>query len=213
MAKKPIGPFTGRIYNHNRDFKNLKMDPYTGKEDPVMHVTAFQSAYNGRGYIDEDWCHAFVNTLTQEAMLWFYQLEPESIDSYEQLVEAFTTEYATKFSFFYSVGELTGFQQTTGERLADYMERFKAAYRRCNTKDDIRAAQIFRDGLEPGEFLRELNSTSTVFTYTELMSRTSQYARSYYLTYERKSHLNEMHKGGKASTVVVDPTGDKRKQE
>lgn len=45
------------------------------------------------------------------------------------------------------------------------------------------------------------------------MSRTSQYARSYYLTYERKSQLNEMHKGNKASMVTVDPTGDKRKQE
>ena len=52
-------------------------------------------------------------------MLWFYQLEPKSIDSYEQLVEAFTTEYAMKSSFFYSVGELTGFQQGTDERLAD----------------------------------------------------------------------------------------------
>ena len=40
------------------------MDSYTGKEDPVMHVTSFQSAYNGKGYTDEDWCHAFVNTLT-----------------------------------------------------------------------------------------------------------------------------------------------------
>ncbi|KAK9923533.1 hypothetical protein M0R45_031945 [Rubus argutus] len=82
MAKKPVGPFTKIIHDHNRDFKNLKMDSYTGKEDPVMHATAFQSACNGKGYTDEDWCHAFVNTLTQEAMLWFYQLEPESIDSY-----------------------------------------------------------------------------------------------------------------------------------
>lgn len=213
MAKKPVGPFTKRIHDHNRDFKNLKMDSYTGKEDPVMHATAFQSAYNGKGYTDEDWCHAFVNTLTQEAMLWFYQLEPESIDSYEQLVEAFTTEYATKSSFFYSVGELTGFQQGTDERLADYMERFKTAYRRCTTKDDIRAAQIFRDGLVPGEFLRKLNSTNAVLTFTELMNRANQYARSYYLTYERKSQLNAMHKASATSASTTDPTGEKRKQE
>jgi hypothetical protein len=213
MAKQPIGPFTKRIHGHNRDFKNLKMDSYTGKEDPVMHVTAFQSAYNGKGYTDEDWCHAFVNTLTQEAMLWFYQLEPESIDSYEQLVEAFTAEYATKSSFFYSVGELTGFQQNKSERLADYMERFKAAYRRCTAKDDVRAAQIFRDGLEPGEFLRKLNSSDAVLTYTELMNRAGQYARSYYLTYERKSQLNAMHKAGTVSAPVQDTAGDKRKQE
>jgi hypothetical protein len=208
MAKKPVGPFTKRIHDHNRDFKNLKMDSYTGKEDPVMHVTAFQSAYNGKGYTDEDWCHAFVNTLTQEAMLWFYQLEPESIDSYEQLVEAFTTEYATKSSFFYSVGELTGFQQGTSERLADYMERFKTAYRRCTTKDDVRAAQIFRDGLVPGEFLRKLNSTNAVLTFAELMNRANQYARSYYLTYERKSQLNAMHKAGEAAIATTDPTGE-----
>ncbi|KAK9951507.1 hypothetical protein M0R45_006945 [Rubus argutus] len=146
-------------------------------------------------------------------MLWFYQLEPESIDSYEQLVEVFTAEYATKSNFFYSVGELTGFLQNENERLADYMERFKAAYRRCSAKDDVRAAQIFRDGLEPGEFLRKLNSSNVVLTYTELMNRASQYARSYYLTYERKSQLNAMHKAGTASAPVQDTAGDKRKHE
>ncbi|KAK9903173.1 hypothetical protein M0R45_001184 [Rubus argutus] len=185
MAKQPIGSFTKRIHGYNRDFKNIKMDSYTGKEDPVMHVTAFQSAYN----------------------------EPESIDSYEQLVEVFTAEYATKSSFFYSVGELTGFQQNQNEPLTDYMEQFKAAYRRCTAKDDVRAAQIFRDGIEPGEFLRKLNSSDAVLTYTELMNRAGQYVRSYYLTYERKSQLNAMHKTGTVSAPVQDTAGDKRKQE
>ncbi|KAK9942841.1 hypothetical protein M0R45_008489 [Rubus argutus] len=119
MAKQPIGPFTKRIHGHNRDFKNLKMDSYTGKEDP------------------DDACDRL----------------PVS------LVEVFTAEYATKSSFFYSVGELTGFQQNRYERLADYMERFKAAYRRCTAEDDVRAAQIFRDGLEPVEFLRKTHSS------------------------------------------------------
>lgn len=41
------------------------MDSYTSKEDPVMHMNVFQSTYNDNKYSDEDWCHAFVNTLTR----------------------------------------------------------------------------------------------------------------------------------------------------
>ena len=78
------------------------------------------------------------------------------------------------------------------------MERFKTAYRRCTTKD---------------EFLRKLNSTNAVLTFAELMNRANQYARSYYLTYERKSQLNAMHKASAASASVTDHTGEKRKQE
>ncbi|GKA35815.1 hypothetical protein Tco_0722306 [Tanacetum coccineum] len=39
------------------------------------------------------WCHMFNSTLTRSAMVWFDDLPPESIDSYDDLKKAFLANY------------------------------------------------------------------------------------------------------------------------
>lgn len=92
-------------------------------------------------------------------MLLFYQLEPKYIDNYKQLVEAFNIKFQTEFTFFYSVGELTSFQQDPDECLANYMECFMASYWHYTAKDNVvSATQFFKEDLLPDNFLLTVNS-------------------------------------------------------
>ncbi|GJV51800.1 reverse transcriptase domain-containing protein [Tanacetum coccineum] len=88
-------PFTSRIRHF--DFPKTRMPShvktYNGSEDPEDHLKIFQAAAKTERWAMLTWCHMFNSTLTGNARVWFDDLPPESIDSYNDLREAFLKNY------------------------------------------------------------------------------------------------------------------------
>ncbi|GJX08526.1 hypothetical protein Tco_0196458 [Tanacetum coccineum] len=66
---------------------------YDGSEDPKDHLKIFQVAAKVERWAMPTWCHMFNSTLTRNVRVWFDDILPESIDSYDNLKEAFLANY------------------------------------------------------------------------------------------------------------------------
>ncbi|GJR29266.1 reverse transcriptase domain-containing protein [Tanacetum coccineum] len=88
-------PFTYRIRHF--DFPKTRMPShvktYNGSEDPENHLKIFKAAAKTEMWAMLTWCHMFKSTLTGNARVWFDDLPPESINSYNDLREAFLKNY------------------------------------------------------------------------------------------------------------------------
>nr|GEY63254.1 reverse transcriptase domain-containing protein [Tanacetum cinerariifolium] len=66
---------------------------YDGSEDPEDHLKIFQAAAKVERWAMPTSCHMFNATLTGSARVWFDDLPPESVDSYDDLKEAFMSNF------------------------------------------------------------------------------------------------------------------------
>ncbi|GJQ89731.1 reverse transcriptase domain-containing protein [Tanacetum coccineum] len=66
---------------------------YDKSEDPEDHLKIFQAVAKVERWAMPTWCHMFNSTLTGNARDWFDDLLSESIDSYDNLKEAFLANY------------------------------------------------------------------------------------------------------------------------
>ncbi|GKB79817.1 reverse transcriptase domain-containing protein, partial [Tanacetum coccineum] len=72
------------------------------------------------------WCHMFNSTLTGNARVWFDDLPPESIDSYDDLREAFLKNYLQQKKCIRDPIVLHNIKQRDGESTEDFIQRYKS---------------------------------------------------------------------------------------
>ncbi|GKA44451.1 reverse transcriptase domain-containing protein, partial [Tanacetum coccineum] len=72
------------------------------------------------------WCHMFNSTLTENARVWFDDLPPESIDSYNDLREAFLKNYLQQKKCIRDPIVLHNIKQRDGESTEDFIQRYKS---------------------------------------------------------------------------------------
>ncbi|GKC27055.1 reverse transcriptase domain-containing protein [Tanacetum coccineum] len=72
------------------------------------------------------WCHMFNSTLTGNARVWFDKLPKESVNSYEDLREAFRENYLQQKKHIKDPVDIHHIKQKDGECTEDFMERYKA---------------------------------------------------------------------------------------
>nr|GEZ69295.1 reverse transcriptase domain-containing protein [Tanacetum cinerariifolium] len=86
-VREETDPFTPRIRYF--DFPKIRMPShikmYDGSDDPDGHLKIFQAAAKTKWWAMPTWCHMINYTLTGNARVWFDDLPPESIDSYDDL--------------------------------------------------------------------------------------------------------------------------------
>jgi len=70
------------------------------------------------------WCKVFPISLKEEALNWFTQLPPNSMDSFKALATKFSTQYDTSRPHNKSFLALFNVRQEKGEPLRTFMERF-----------------------------------------------------------------------------------------
>nr|GEW14726.1 reverse transcriptase domain-containing protein [Tanacetum cinerariifolium] len=66
---------------------------YDGSEDPEVHLNLFQAATKVERWAMPTWCHMFNSTLTGFVRVWFDDLPLESVDSYDDLRNAFLANF------------------------------------------------------------------------------------------------------------------------
>ncbi|GJZ65271.1 reverse transcriptase domain-containing protein, partial [Tanacetum coccineum] len=98
----------------------------SSSEDPEDHLKIFQAAAKTERWAMPTWCHMFNSTLTGNARVWFDDLPPESIDSYNDLREAFLKNYLQQKKCIRDPIVLHNIKQRDGESTEDFIQRYKS---------------------------------------------------------------------------------------
>lgn len=99
MQNKPFStinsPFAASIKDKplSPKFKMLSIDTFDGTTNPVDHLKAYKPLMILYVFPDEITRHAFPVMLKGSALLWFSQLKPDSVTSFDQLSESFLSYF------------------------------------------------------------------------------------------------------------------------
>lgn len=89
-----------------------------------MHLVHYRQLMGLYGYDEAMMCKAFPVSLQGIGLVWFNQLQPSSIGSFEELEEAFTTRFVTSSTQSKTIDALVGLKRQSGEKLRKYAERY-----------------------------------------------------------------------------------------
>ncbi|GJZ08898.1 reverse transcriptase domain-containing protein [Tanacetum coccineum] len=102
------------------------------------------------------WCHMFNLTLIGNARVWFDKLPKESIDSYEDLREAFRENYRQQIKHIKDPVEIHHIKQRDGESTEDFMERYKEEVLDVEGASECMKISRFMHGITHPELIKLL---------------------------------------------------------
>ncbi|GKF03290.1 reverse transcriptase domain-containing protein, partial [Tanacetum coccineum] len=76
------------------------------------------------------WCHMFISTLTRSARVWFDDLPPEFIDSYDDLKKAFLANYLQQKKCIKDPVKIHHIKQREGKSTEDFVQRVTTTFLR-----------------------------------------------------------------------------------
>nr|GEV70280.1 reverse transcriptase domain-containing protein [Tanacetum cinerariifolium] len=149
--------FTPQICNfessqRKRMPNNVKM--YDGTGDPKDHVKIFR----------------------QQHRVWFDELPPESIDSYNDLKAAFLAYFMQQNKYVKDPVEIHNIKQKDKETIEDFMERFKVETGRMKGAPECMRISGFMHGVNNPELTKRLNE-HVPKTMKEMMITTTAFIR------------------------------------
>ncbi|CAA7047862.1 unnamed protein product [Microthlaspi erraticum] len=179
LADTRRSPLTRRLRQielHER--VRLKIDSYTGEEDPKKWLTAFNLAMRREKYKSYDereanYCQVFVEHMAKDALTWFSNLPAESIDNFDDLTNAFLKHYSMHMTRI--TRNMFTTTQTQGEPLRSFMERFKQAARDTGDMPDSVPLEALRNGLWYDSKFKEDLSLKPPATLEDAFHRSRNY--------------------------------------
>ncbi|GJQ99675.1 reverse transcriptase domain-containing protein [Tanacetum coccineum] len=153
-------PFTPRIRYFDlpkRIHMPSHVKTYDGSEDPEDHLKIFQAVANVERWAMPTWCHMFNSTLTGNARVWFDDLPPESIDSYDDLKEAFLANYLQQKKCINDPVEIHHIKHKEGESTEDFVRRFKIESRDVKGAPEVMRISGFMHGITNPELIKRLH--------------------------------------------------------
>nr|GEZ28153.1 reverse transcriptase domain-containing protein [Tanacetum cinerariifolium] len=122
-SKDSRDPFTPwiRYFDFPKPRMPNHIKTYKGSEDPEDHLKIFHAAAKTKRWAMPTWCHMFNSTLTGNARVWFDDLPPESIGSYDDLKKAFLENYLQQKKYIKHPIELYNIRQQDGEFTKDFI--------------------------------------------------------------------------------------------
>ncbi|XP_024022147.1 uncharacterized protein LOC112091828 [Morus notabilis] len=97
---------------------------YDGRSDPDDHLEVYMGHMVLHGYPEEVMCRAFRNHLSDSARRWFRSLKPNSITSWDDLKNAFLTQFIGVKKYIPLKQNLSRVYQGPKESLKDWIARF-----------------------------------------------------------------------------------------
>ncbi|GKA36022.1 reverse transcriptase domain-containing protein [Tanacetum coccineum] len=153
-------PFTPRICYFDlpkRTRMPSHVKTYDGSEDPEDHLKIFQAAAKVKRWAMPTWCHMFNSTLTGSARVWFDDLPPESVDSYDDLKEAFLANFRQQKKCIKDPVEIHHIKQREGESTEDFVRRFKIESRDVKGAPEVMRISGFMHGITNPELIKRLH--------------------------------------------------------
>ncbi|KAG8390921.1 hypothetical protein BUALT_Bualt01G0133900 [Buddleja alternifolia] len=127
-----------------------KLQQFDGKGNPKQHVAHFMETCNNAGTDGDLLVKQFVRSLKGNAFDWYVNLEPESIDSWDQMEREFLNHfYSTHRTV--SMIEFTNAKQWKDEPVVDYINRWRALSLNCKDKlSEISSVEMCIQGMHWG---------------------------------------------------------------
>ncbi|GJW04839.1 reverse transcriptase domain-containing protein [Tanacetum coccineum] len=191
--------FTSRIRHF--DFPKTRMPShvktYNGSEDPEDHLKIFQAAAKTERWAMPTWCHMFNSTLTGNARVWFDDFPPESIDSYNDLREAFLKNYLQQKKCIRDPIVLHNIKQRDGESTEDFIQRYKSESGNVKGAPECMRISGFVHGITNPELIKRFHEKIPK-TVDEMMhgGTLSQRAKSALKSKRKKSSQAWRHQEG-----------------
>ncbi|KAM1791252.1 hypothetical protein ACFX12_035236 [Malus domestica] len=116
-----------------RGYQPPKFMQFDGKGNPKQHVAHFVETCNNAGTEGDYLAKQFVRSLKGSSFEWYTDLEPESINNWEQLEREFLNRfYSTRRTV--SMLELTSTKQWKDEPVIDYINRWRTLSLDCKDR-------------------------------------------------------------------------------
>ncbi|KAM1132645.1 hypothetical protein ACFX19_047713 [Malus domestica] len=133
-----------------KGYQPPKFMQFDGKGNPKQHVAHFIETCNNAGTEGDYLAKQFVRLLKGNAFEWYTDLEPESINSSEQLEKEFLNRfYSTRRTV--SMLELTSTKQWREEPVMDYINRWRNLSLDCKDRlSEISSIEMCIQGMQWG---------------------------------------------------------------
>nr|XP_023922048.1 uncharacterized protein LOC112033505 [Quercus suber] len=122
-------------------------------------------------------CKVFPSSLGPVAMRWFDNLRADSIDSYQELTQAFGSRFVTCRRVPRPLSSLLSLSMREGETLKAYSDRYWEMFNEMEGNFDAMALETFKLGLPTDHGLRTSLSGKPVVSMRQLMDRIEKYKR------------------------------------
>ncbi|XP_065623593.1 uncharacterized protein LOC136064976 [Quercus suber] len=172
-------PFTHRIERARlpRRFNQPTFTIYNGKTDPVEHVSHFNQRMAVYSRDEALMCKVFPSSLGPVAMRWFDSLKADSINSYQELTQAFGSCFVTCRRVVRLLSSLLSLSMREGETLKAYSDRYWEMFNDMEGNFDAMALDMFKLGLPIDHGLRTSLSGKPITNMRQLMDRIEKYKR------------------------------------
>ncbi|GJW55565.1 reverse transcriptase domain-containing protein [Tanacetum coccineum] len=129
-------------------------------DDTKDHLKIFQAATKVEWWAMPTWYHMFNSTLTRSAKVWFDDLPPESVDSYDDLKNAFLANFLQQKKCIKDPVEIHHIKKREWESMEDFVQRFKNESKHVNGAPECMRISGFMHGITT---LNSLNVYMTTF--------------------------------------------------
>ncbi|XP_065623789.1 uncharacterized protein LOC136065054 [Quercus suber] len=177
--RRKKSPFTHRIERArlSRRFNQPTFTIYNGKTDPVEHVGHFNQRMVVYSRDKALMCKVFPYSLGPVAMRWFNNLKADSINSYQELTQAFGSRFVTYRRVARPLSSLLSLSMRKGETLKAYSDRYWEMFNDMEGNFDAMALDSFKLGLPTDHDLRTSLSGKLVTNMRQLMDCIEKYKK------------------------------------
>ncbi|XP_022897815.1 uncharacterized protein LOC111411523 [Olea europaea var. sylvestris] len=172
----PNTPFTPEVLSYPLPdrFKYHRIKEYDGTTDPINHLNVYTNIMNLQVAPDAVMCKAFPQTLTNAARDWFSTLEPNSITSFSDLADKFSTFFASSKRIRKTTASLMQMRQGPNETLRSFMTRFNRERLQILDLHITAAVSALTYAIKCEAFKMSLSKTPPK-SVTELLTRAEKY--------------------------------------
>ena len=171
-------PFCSHIihYDPPRGFLVPKFSAYDGSNDPFDHIMHYRQLMTLNIGNDALLCKVFPASLQGQALSWFHQLPPNSVDNFKDLSKAFVGQYLCSARHKQNISTLQNIKMQENESLREFVKRFGQAVLQVKAYSMDAVLQIFKWSICPGTPFFESLVKKPPTTMDDLFRRTSKYS-------------------------------------
>nr|GEX42848.1 reverse transcriptase domain-containing protein [Tanacetum cinerariifolium] len=130
---------------------------YEGNKDSEDHLSIFSAAAEQEERSMPVWCKMFRQTLGGVARNWFDDLDPKSVDSFEELSQKFLEELSQQKRYAKDPTEIYSIKRKQNKGLQAFMDRFKSKSSNINRVPSVLRISAFMHGHGHPKLAKKLN--------------------------------------------------------
>ena len=188
-------------------FQLPQLEPFIGIKDPLDHLNTFKTTLGLQQPYDEILCHSFPTTLKGAAREWFMKLPKSSVDSFEQLGNAFVRHFVGGQRLKRPTDHLLTIRQREKETLRLYVKRFIRETLEVDKVDDKVQLTTFKVGLKSRDFVISLTNNPPR-TMAEMLLKAQKYTNAK----DTLASIKDVEKPGDKGRKEDDRRGQKRER-